>query len=142
MFGDNKSAVDSLVILHACMQKRHNNLSFHKVREQIAAKTLAFIFLPGHLNPANLLSKHWGCCNTWDLLKNLCYLILKGRNKRTQHCNVHEDTMHVQFCAFSTRNKNVSKVSMLATCSTTCTHAHMKNFHIKDAMLEDVQHAH
>ena len=73
MFGDNKLVVDSLVVLHACMQKRLNVLSFHKVREQIAAKTLAFIFLPGHLNPADLLSKHWGCSNVWDLLQPMLF---------------------------------------------------------------------
>ena len=68
MFGDDKLAVDSSIVPHAHMQKRHNILSFHKVREQIAAKTLGFIFLPGHSNPANLLSKHWGYSDTWDLL--------------------------------------------------------------------------
>ena len=73
MFGDDKSAVDSSTIPHAHVQKRHNVLSFHKVREQIAAKTLAFIFLPVHLNPVDLLSKHLGCSDAWDLLQPMLF---------------------------------------------------------------------
>jgi hypothetical protein len=60
MFGDNKSVVDSSMQLNAKLQKRHTMLSFHRVREAVAAGILSFFFLPGDVNPADILSKHWG----------------------------------------------------------------------------------
>ena len=44
MFGDNKSVVDSSMQLSAKLHKRHTMLSFHRVREAIAAGIL-FLFL-------------------------------------------------------------------------------------------------
>jgi hypothetical protein len=38
VFGDNQSMVDSATIPHSKLHKRHNALSFHRVREAIAAK--------------------------------------------------------------------------------------------------------
>jgi hypothetical protein len=43
MFGDNKSVVDSPMQLNAKLHKRHTMLSFHHVREAIAAGILGFI---------------------------------------------------------------------------------------------------
>jgi hypothetical protein len=60
MFGDNKSVVDSSMQLNAKLHKRHTMLSFHRVREAIAAHILGIYFLPGDDNPADILSKHWG----------------------------------------------------------------------------------
>jgi hypothetical protein len=60
MFGDNKSVVDSSMQLNAKLHKRHTMLSFHRVREAIAAGIFGFYFLPGEDNPADILSKHWG----------------------------------------------------------------------------------
>jgi hypothetical protein len=42
MFGDNKSVVDSSMQLNAKLYKRHTMLSFHRVREAIAAGMLGF----------------------------------------------------------------------------------------------------
>ena len=47
------------MILHTKLHKRHNFLSFHRVRESIAAGILSFIFIPSNINPAHILSKHW-----------------------------------------------------------------------------------
>jgi hypothetical protein len=60
MFGDNKSVVNSSMQLNAKLRKRHTMLSFHHVREAIAADILGFYFLPGEDNPAIVLSIHWG----------------------------------------------------------------------------------
>ena len=59
MFGDNKSVVDSSTKIHAKLHKRHTALSFHRVREAIASKYVTFNFIPGSINPADVLSKHW-----------------------------------------------------------------------------------
>ena len=38
MFGDNKSVVTSSMVPHSLLSKRHNILSYHRVREAIAPK--------------------------------------------------------------------------------------------------------
>jgi len=73
MFGDNKSVVDSSMQLNAKLHKRHCMLSFHRVREAIAAKIILYWFVPGHDNPADILSKHWGYAQVWMLLKALLF---------------------------------------------------------------------
>jgi hypothetical protein len=58
MFGDNQSVVNSSMQVHAKLHKRHNMLSFHRVREAIASGMVGFYFIPGTINPADILSKH------------------------------------------------------------------------------------
>jgi hypothetical protein len=53
MFGDNKSVVDSSMQLDAKLHKQHTMLSFHRVREAIAAGILGFYFVSGDDNPAD-----------------------------------------------------------------------------------------
>jgi hypothetical protein len=60
MFGDNESVVKSSNMPHAKLHKRHNALSFHRVREAIVAGIVGFYHMPGESNPADILSKHWG----------------------------------------------------------------------------------
>jgi hypothetical protein len=73
MFGDNQSVVNSSMQVHAKLHKRHSILSFHRVRETIAAGIVLFHFIPGHLNPADILSKHWGYSQIWNRLKTLLF---------------------------------------------------------------------
>ena len=73
MFGDNKSVVDSSITPHAKLHKRHTALSFHRVREAIAAKIIAFYHIAGEANPADILSKHWAYSSIWPLLKPLMF---------------------------------------------------------------------
>ena len=73
MLGDNKSVVDSGTIPHAKLHKRHNALSFHRVREAIAARILRFHHVPGKTNPSDILSKHWDYSTIWPVLKPLLF---------------------------------------------------------------------
>ena len=73
MFGDNRSVVDSSTLPHAKLHKRHNALSFHRVREAIASKVVQFHHIPGDINPADILSKHWGYTQIWDILKPILF---------------------------------------------------------------------
>ena len=73
MFGDNKSVVDSATIPHFKLHKRHNQLSFHRVREAIAAGIIHFLHIDGKSNPANMLSKHWGYQQVWPVLHPLMF---------------------------------------------------------------------
>jgi hypothetical protein len=86
VFGDNKTVIDASSAPHAKLHKRHNTLSFHRVREAIASKYVMIFHLPGKYNPADILSKHWAYAlvwrtmnallfargDTWDLLDDEC----------------------------------------------------------------------
>ena len=73
MLGDNKSVVDSSSKPHAVLHKRHTALSFHRVREAIASKVIVFHHINGDINPADILSKHWGYQQIWPMLQALLF---------------------------------------------------------------------
>jgi hypothetical protein len=60
MFGDNESVVNSSMRLDATLHKRHNALSFHRVREAIAAGYIGKLWSSGEgamgLAEVNLVS--------------------------------------------------------------------------------------
>ena len=65
LFGDNESVVTSGSFPHSPLRKRHHALSYHYAREAIASGAVDFQFILGHLNPADILSKHWGYQQVW-----------------------------------------------------------------------------
>jgi len=71
MFGDNKTVVDSFTIPHSKLHKWHIILSFHYVCKAIASGMVAFYYLPGIINPADILSKHLGYTQIWSMLQLL-----------------------------------------------------------------------
>jgi hypothetical protein len=73
MFGDNESVVKSGSIPHSRLNKRHVALSYHSVREAIAAGIISFSHIPGAINPSDILSKHWGYQQVWPTLKPILF---------------------------------------------------------------------
>ena len=73
MIGDIKPVVDSSIQVHVKIHKRHNMISFHRVREAIASGMIGIYFIPGDLNPADILSKLWGYSQIWSQLKPLLF---------------------------------------------------------------------
>ena len=73
MFGDNKSMVESSTFPDARLHKRHNALSFHRVREAISSGAYALYHIDGMLNPADMLSKHWGYQQVYRVLRPLLF---------------------------------------------------------------------
>jgi hypothetical protein len=73
MFGDNESVIQSASKLHSKLHKRHNMLSFHFVREAVAAGYVQVTHIPGKINPADILSKHWGYSDVWSIMKPLLF---------------------------------------------------------------------
>ena len=73
MFGNNQSMVDSSITLHAKLHKHHLALSFHHVHEAIVSKIVSFYHIPGDINLANILSKHWGYQQVWHSLRALLF---------------------------------------------------------------------
>ena len=60
LFGDNEGVVKSSKIPSSTLNKRHNALSYHKVRSAIAAGIIKFRHIPGETNIADVLTKHLG----------------------------------------------------------------------------------
>jgi hypothetical protein len=73
LFGDNEAVWKSSAFPHSSLKKRHNALSFHRVREAIAAGVIGFFKIDGALNPADVLTKHLGYPTAWPLLKPLLF---------------------------------------------------------------------
>jgi len=73
LFGDNGSVVTSASVPDSPLRKRHQALAYHYTREAIAAKAVDFRHLPGHLNPADILSKHWGYQQVWPMLRTVMF---------------------------------------------------------------------
>ena len=80
MFGDNQSVITSSTIPHSRLAKRHNALSYHRVREAIAAGILSFFHISGVDNPADILSKHCKQPQLWPHVKPLLFWLDHGPN--------------------------------------------------------------
>jgi len=57
IFGDNQSVVISSTLPSSTLKKRWNALSYHRVREAVAAGIINVIHMPGVDNPADVLTK-------------------------------------------------------------------------------------
>ena len=73
LFGNNKSVVKSSTVPHSALSKRHNALSYHRVREAIAGKIIRIHHIRGENNPADIVSKHWGQAQVWQLIRPLLF---------------------------------------------------------------------
>ena len=69
MFGDDLAVINSSAIPDDTLKKRHNALSYHRVREAIAAKIIKFYHIDGKGNPADFLTKFLDS-RTWEHLLN------------------------------------------------------------------------
>ena len=73
MYGDNKSVVGSSSVPQSKLHKQHTALSYQQVQEAIAAGIVSFTHLPGSMNPADILSKHWAYSSIWPMLQALLF---------------------------------------------------------------------
>ena len=76
LFGDNRSVVTSASLPHSTLTKRLNILPFHRVREAIAAKCVAFYWIQSVYNLSDILSKHWDHPTVYPMILKL--LITRG----------------------------------------------------------------
>ena len=53
------------------LDKRHNMLSYHRVREAMAAKILEFCWCSSDQNRSDILSKHWEHAILKDTMREL-----------------------------------------------------------------------
>jgi len=73
MFGDNLAVVNSSKIPDDTLKKRHNALSYHRVREAIAADIIKFIHIDGDKNPADILTKPLPQTKWYPLMKPILH---------------------------------------------------------------------
>ena len=73
MFGDNQSVITNSTIPHSRLSKRWNALSYHRVRESIAAGYVRFHFIDSKQNPADVLTKPMDYTSAWPLLEPLLF---------------------------------------------------------------------
>jgi hypothetical protein len=73
LFGYNESVITSSPIPHSTLNKRHNALSYHFVRECIAAKFLYLLHVSGKLNLTDILNKPLGLASFWPLVQPLFF---------------------------------------------------------------------
>ena len=97
LFGDNKSVIDSATLPTGKLHKRHNILSYHKVRQVISEGWLQFIHIVGTSNPADVLSKHWGYSCVWHLLRPIM--------------SIQKDATDVVFCDAERKRMEASHAS-------------------------------
>ena len=76
LFGDNRSVVTSATLPDSTLTRRHNILAFHRVREAIAAKLMAFYWIQSAYSLSDMLSKHWDHPTVYPMILKL--LITKG----------------------------------------------------------------
>jgi hypothetical protein len=57
LFGDNQSVIKSATIPKSTLNKRHNALSYHRVRECIAMGIINLLHVDGKNNPSDVLTK-------------------------------------------------------------------------------------
>ena len=65
--------IDSAATPHAKLHKWHTALSWHHVREAMAAGIAVIYHIRSECNPADILSKHWVYSQVWDLLKPILF---------------------------------------------------------------------
>jgi len=82
LFGDNQSVITSSTIPHSALSKRRNALSYHRVREAVAAKVLYLMQVSGKHNPADVFTKYLAYSDFWPLVQPL--LFWKGETLQTK----------------------------------------------------------
>ena len=73
MISDNQGVHTNSTVLDSQLNKRHNALAYHRVREAIAAKIMKFFKIDGKKNLSDILSKHCGYTDAWPHVKPLLF---------------------------------------------------------------------
>ena len=73
MFGDNMSVITQGNIPSSSLKKRHNAISYHRVREAVAMGIVRFHYVPSKENPADILTKYRSSRHWFPLMKPLIF---------------------------------------------------------------------
>ena len=73
VFCDNKSVVTNATIPTSTLQKKHNSIAYHRVREAVAAGTLRIAKVHSKENLADLLTKPLGASDLKALIQKILW---------------------------------------------------------------------
>lgn len=73
MYGDILAAVNSSMILDDTLKKRLKALSYHRVREVIAAEVIKFFYINGNKKPAGISTKALTQSKWYSLMKPILH---------------------------------------------------------------------
>jgi hypothetical protein len=73
LLGDNQSVVTSSTIPQSVLAKRHNALSYHRVRAAISTGMMQFCHVSGKENPADVMTKFLPYAVFWPLIKPILF---------------------------------------------------------------------
>ena len=73
IFGDNQSVVINSTVPSSTLKKRWNALSYHCVREAVAAGIVNVVHMPGDDNPADILTKFLPHRKAYRLIKEFIF---------------------------------------------------------------------
>jgi hypothetical protein len=73
LLGDNKSVITSSTIPHSSLSKRHQALSYHRVRSAVASGFLKFCHIAGNQNPADIMTKFLPYPVFWPYVQPLLF---------------------------------------------------------------------
>ena len=73
MLGDNRSVVLSTTMPSSMLNKKHNAIAYHRVREAIAARILHFVHISTENNCADILTKSLGVQKFYTLARALLF---------------------------------------------------------------------
>ena len=63
--------VTSSTLPHSTLGKRHSILAYHRVREAIASKIIAYHWIRTGCNLSDMLSKHWDHPSVYNMIMKL-----------------------------------------------------------------------
>ena len=73
MFGDNQSVLTSATVPQSNLNKRHNALAYHRVREAVGAKVMYFMHIAGKVNVSDIFTKFLPWADFWPLVQPLLF---------------------------------------------------------------------
>ena len=73
MYGDNQSVIVNTSLPSSSLKKKHNAVSYHRVREAVAADIIRLFHIPGTQNTADVLTKPLGPKTHYELMKPVLF---------------------------------------------------------------------
>jgi hypothetical protein len=73
LFCDIQTVITSSTLTHSSLKKQHSALSYHRVREAIAAKVVTIQKVDGNKIYGYILSKNCGYQQAWPLIRLLLF---------------------------------------------------------------------
>jgi hypothetical protein len=81
LMGDNQSVITQCTIPTSVLTKRHNMLSYHRIRWAVVAGIIKFVKIAGKENASDALTKYLSHADAWPLLEPL--LFWRGETLKT-----------------------------------------------------------